>query len=241
MIYPISVREALCVIEVMQSAEEKLPKVRRWGAYFEKGRCREQNSLQHSYSITWLVDFVLDYIGPILPTLDRDLLLKCAMVHDHGEGEIGYDTLDHQKNSRTELEEYEAFVDRYSVLPVNAFEARQRAFLLQFCLQKDISHFPAYVQNLITDLKNSRLMEARLFRAIECFDYVLYALAQFDQQQNKFLLVGVLYGQKDFLRIAAQTIPGFRVFWSEEIHAWAEKFIADNPEALKEFLEVSNL
>lgn len=231
------------LIDVWRSGQIGLPEVRRWAKYAkpgpdgsDHGGVRPQDSLQHSYSITLLGSIVLHYVR--LSTnrkIDGELLLKALLLHDHGEGELGLDTLYVDKNVEGDVREYVAFVKRFNSLDPNLFHDLHTAFLLQFAT-RDLSAFPEEAHPIMLHLRETRPLEILLFDAVERWDYILYAVEQLRDNNNRCIVVQVLRNQMPHMDQLADSIPGLREYiWTDAIrkecttlleehaHQWPER------------------
>lgn len=212
-------------LDVWKSGQEGLPLVPRWSKYVGKDQgVREQDSLKHSYSLTVLGTIFLERMRDCQP-LDGELLLSALLIHDHGEGEVGRDTLYLDKTAEGDLAEYLAFRKRYEPLGPD-FRAFHRAFLLQFAA-KDPPGFPDDAKRVMADLRSGRMPEALAFDALERWDYVLYALEQYFERGNEKILVQVLRNQVPKLDRLCGELHGLRqVVWTDEIATECRAFVA---------------
>lgn len=215
-------------LSVWLSGQIALPQVQRWSKYCGRskgGGARRQNSLQHSYAIALLGKILYHKIRPYI-VLDEGLLLTAFLIHDHGEGEILSDTHYIDKNEEGDLEEYNAFVKRYSALPEEIFGEFHRAFLLQFALKAPLN-FPESACVLMAELAAQQRQECLVFDAVERWDYVLYALEQFHDRGNTRILVQVMRHQKEHLDRLAEELPGFgQEVWTDAIKGEFAHFLA---------------
>lgn len=217
----------LRIVDVWHSGQVLLPGVLRWSKYVERAEgARRQDSLQHSFSLTLLAKILIERLRPHV-TLDSELLLTAALVHDMGEGEIGQDTLYIDKSVERDLREYQAFVSRFTQLPNAELEAFCRAFLLQFAL-KSPKGFPPAACAIMDELARTRRTEALAFEALERWDYVLYALEQYRERENAMILVQTLRHQIPHLRALAIELPGFgTAIFNEGVYDWCLRFLKE--------------
>ncbi|MDP2838082.1 MAG: hypothetical protein Q8O53_02295 [Candidatus Moranbacteria bacterium] len=216
-------------LQVWTSGQVGLPKVPRWSKYHEDGHSmvRRQDSLQHSYSITVLGKVFCYKLRPHV-CLDEGLLQNALLIHDHGEGEIQYDTHYIDKTEQGDLIEYKAFTKCYSVFPTDLFCEFQRAFLLQFALKCPAS-FPTGACIVMDQLAATKKTECLAFDAIERWDYVLYALEQFLERGNEKILLQVMRHQKPHLDRLVGELPGFGdEIWTVSIRQWFDGFLVQN-------------
>jgi 5'-deoxynucleotidase YfbR-like HD superfamily hydrolase len=221
------VREAWrATLDVWKSGQEGLSLVPRWSKYVGKEQgVRPQDSLKHSYSLTILGMIFMERIRRYQP-LDEAFLLSALLLHDHGEGEIGRDTLYVDKNAEGDLAEYLAFRKRYSALGAAEFASFDRAFLLQFAV-KDPPGFPEDAKRVMASLRIGRLPEALVFDALERWDYVMYALEQYFERGHAKILAQVLRNQIAKLEVLCIQLHGLRdVIWTDEIAAECRAFVA---------------
>ena len=215
----------LHILDVWRSGQIGLSQVPRWGKYVERDQgARPQNSLQHPYALVLLGKILLERLRRHVE-LDGELVMTALLVHDHGEGEIGHDTLYIDKTVGGDVQEYLAFVRRYRQLDYDVFEVFRRAFLLQFVLKRPEA-FPFEAREIMRVLRRDRYKEALAFEAIEYWDYVLYALEQYCERSNARILVQVLRNIAPHLDRLAGQLPGFwaRIRWSgrrKKIHNMA--------------------
>lgn len=216
--------------KVWHNPQVNLPEVVRWKNYCgtkDSGGARTQNSLQHTHSISRLCDIFIVLLRPYVQ-LDESLLKTVVSVHDEGEGEIGMDTLFIDKSESIDLLEYKGFLGLYGGLRKELFDYFHKAFLLQFAL-KNPANFPEEARSEMRSLAEHYSDECHVFDTIERFDYVLYALEQFQERGNEVALVQTLRNQVPKLnQLADNTNIGIgEVIWTADIRDWAERFIRD--------------
>ncbi len=167
-------------------------------------------------------------------TLDEALLERAALIHDHGEGELQMDVPYAEKKDEDDVREYEAFRRRYGTLDRRSFDRFHRAFLLQFVNKPDAAaKLPDDARDVTVELAETRAVEALVFNALEKWDYVLYALEQYEHLENAFILAEVLGRQMAELDESARLIPGFaQEIWTPEIRTWCVHFLADHRHVL---------
>lgn len=219
---------------VWGAGQKNLPEVVRWKKYrnVDPG-VERQDSLMHSYSITLLGSMFVEMLRPYVD-LDEALLVNALLIHDHGEGELQKDTHYIDKTSQGDVEEYHAFFERFKNLPPELLAKYQEAFLLQFALKED-ERFPLDARVVMRELAVTRRNEALAFDAVERWDYVLYAIEQFEARGNKEILTQVLRHQVPHLRRLADELPGFReTVWVQAIDRDAEAFLRDREGKLVE-------
>lgn len=196
-----------------------LPKVIRWKKYWKRGS-RRQDTLQHSYSIAlfalWLFPRLSKYV-----VFDEYCVLQALLLHDIGEGEVGADTHYIDKSADGDSIECEAFFSRYGM----AFELEGRqAFLLQFVGK---ANQMGELRLELEELAQHRSIEAKIFEAIERFDYLLYAVEQHLQRGQVKILVQTLRNQIGHFDRLCDELPGFReVLWTPELETWARSLLS---------------
>lgn len=218
----------ISVLDVWRSGQISLQKVMRWSQYVEADprSVRHQDSLQHSYALMLLGFIVCDRLSRYGPVLDGLLIQRALLIHDHGEGELGSDTLYIDKSEAGDLNEYLAFVERYSSLPPSDFREFHRAFLLQFALKCPAS-FPREAKEEMQRLVRRNRDDCLAFEAIERFDYVLYAWEQERHLDNARILVQVLRNQMPHLDRLAEELIGFGTeIWTPAIREYFREFLA---------------
>lgn len=205
------------VSDVWFTAQTVFEGVYRWGR-FEQIGMRSQDDLQHSYSVTVLAMIFLEKISPYHTELDQKLVLQSFLVHDHGEGELKRDFCINVKKPIHDVEEYIAFCKRYSQLESSVFSALEKAYLLQHAGLKDNSIFPENTQNILNYLLQNKYYESLCFKAIEVWDYLLYALEQNRNIPDLIILPEVARNQIPVMDYLAQKLPGFKEeIWTPEI------------------------
>jgi len=211
--------------DVWKSGQVGLPQVIRWDGYVqdtEHGGARAQDTLAHSYSLTVLGLMLMEQL-PL--AIDKHLMTTSFLVHDHGEGELGRDILYAQKTEQGDLDEYSAFQKRFSVLG-DVYPFFERAFLIQFALKAPKS-FPPDAQRVMRMLVRENETECLFFDAIERFDYLLYALEQYEERGNTKILVHVLRKQLPHLRRLADVLPAFSNVWTPNTESLCKAFLAE--------------
>jgi hypothetical protein len=158
--------------------------------------------------------------------LDEALVLSALALHDVGEGEVGSDTLYIDKTKHGDVNEYLAFRNLYREMKPGVLFSLKKAFLLQFCLS-DYSEFPEEAQRIMDSLKKEKKFEALAFEAIERLDYILYAVEQWENGNQK-ILVQTLRHQLEKIDSLAESLPGFKKVWTKKISVWSENFLEEN-------------
>lgn len=194
------------VSDVWLTAQTIFQGVHRWSCYEHKG-IRTQDVLQHSYSITVLAKIFALKISPYIPNFNHDLLLTSFLLHDHGEGELKRDICFVSKGNGDDLDEYEAFVRRYSQLEDNVFLHLEKAYLLQYAL-KDKPEFPARVQLIMEHLAMDNYYEALAFEVVELWDYLLYVYEQVQNGCDLAILSDVASNHWARMSRLADLLPG---------------------------------
>lgn len=211
--------------DVWKSGQIGLPQVIRWDGYVqdaEHGGARTQDTLAHSYSLTMLGLILMEQL-PL--TVDKHLMTTSFLVHDHGEGELGRDILYAQKTEQGDLDEYLAFKKRFSILG-DTYSFFERAFLIQFALKAPTS-FPPDAQRIMQTLEKENGTECLFFDAVERFDYLLYALEQYEERGNTRILVHVLRKQLPHLSRLAGALPAFSNTWTPNTESLCKAFLAE--------------
>lgn len=188
--------------------------------------CRRKQTLtEHVVSITRLCMYVVVRISAY-GAVDRELLYESFLFHDDGEWMLGRDIIAQLKTPEHDLQEYSAFVRCYGTLPEKVFQQMHRVFLLQFVLGgSDI--LPADAQIIVKELREWKMREARIFRAVELLDYMQYAFEQYTERENFTLLERVVRRNLSELDGLADAIPGFReTIWTVEDTKWCCNYLA---------------
>lgn len=221
----------LKIIKLWVLCQTEMAKILRWQEPVEiRGERRTQNSLEHTYALTWLVVPFAAKLSRYVK-LDIELLLLACLVHDQGEGFTSRDILWTRKTETHDLEEYLAFTEAYKKckLPEQAFRLFQRAFLLQFALSKPKS-FPADARKIMADLVHRKRYEALAFKALENWDYFMYAVEQYQEKKNLLLLPHIIKHHCEIFNELARDLPGFgQMMWTKKMREWCVKFKEDHP------------
>lgn len=218
------------VERVWIAAQVGLPLVPRWHQHPENdehGGVRRQNSLQHSHSITRLGEMIMLQLLDHGVEFDDSLMKTAFSIHDEGEGVIGEDTLYKDKTDEQDLAEYVGFLSIYEYLESNIFDYFNRAFLLQFAIKNPVN-FPYQARMVMHVLSTVSTRECHLFEAVERFDYIMYALEQYQFRGNEKIFTQTLRNQIPKLnRIVEMTGIGFGKIWTPEIHSWCQEFVKE--------------
>ncbi len=203
------------ISETLQEAQTILTSIYRWSKYVDTG-IRQQDDLQHSYSITLLASIFMNMLNWYNPLVDQALVLNAFLVHDYGEGLLGRDICLTDKVKNDDLAEYTAFISRYSALDKKAFEQLHKAYLLQYAIEER-PDFPSSAQEIISNLRATRMIEILIFRAVETWEYILYALEQHNSG-HQTILAEVMGNAQQRLAFLSDNLPGFKeVVWTKEI------------------------
>jgi 5'-deoxynucleotidase YfbR-like HD superfamily hydrolase len=201
--------------EILQESQTIFKGIYRWRVYGNS--VRKQNDLQHSFSITILASIFMAKISLYNRPIDQALVLNAFLIHDYGEGLLGRDICLTDKVKNDDLDEYLAFVNRYSALDKTVFNQFHRAYLLQYAIDKEKPDFPPIAQEIIASLRASQMIEVLIFRAVETWEYILYALEQ-HQNGHKTILAEVMGNAKQRISFLTDNLPGFKeVIWTKEI------------------------
>lgn len=203
------------ISETLQGAQTILTGVYRWSKYADTG-IRRQDDLQHSYSITLLASIFINMLNWYNPLVDQALVLNAFLVHDYGEGLLDRGICLTDKVKNDDLDEYNAFVGKCSALDKKAFEQLHKAYLLQYAIEER-PDFPSEGQEIINSLRATRMIEILIFRAVETWEYILYALEQHNNG-HQTILAEVMGNAKQRLVFLSDNLPGFKeVIWTREI------------------------
>ncbi len=218
------------LISVWMSGQIGLPKAQRWKTYdtAEHGGIRHQDSLQHSYSIMVLARILIHYLRREGVKLDSEFFLTSVMLHDHGEGELGFDVVYIDKTPSDDLNEYLAFRKRFETLEPDLYAEFEQAFLLQFAA-KDSVIFPDQARRVMAKLREERPVEILAFEGLERWDYLFFPLEQWAERGNKRILVQVLRNQMPHMDRIVGGLPEFgRAVWTQEIRGWCQTFLTQH-------------
>ncbi len=200
-------------------------------------RGRKTNCLEHSLSMVILGMMVAPRVERHLPRLlDKALLYTTLGLHDLGEGALKSDVLFQDKTIERDVQEYLAFCEGYRDMHSDTLQGFKRAFLLQFALG-DTTAYPADAQQIMAILKVTHRYEALLFMGLEHWDYLLYALEQYQAPDRHLLipLIRVIVLSTPYLDQVANELPGFREkIWTDEARGQTQEFLQS--QEVKDFL-----
>lgn len=224
----------LAVLSVWTHLQSSLTKIVRWGKHRARNPAlRKQTNLEHTYAFMFLAMTALPKLKWFNPELDAGLILTCIHLHDVGEAETGTDTQFINKKQEIDVQEFLAFRQRMQALEIDVREELEAAFLLQFCLA-DHSLFPEDAQVVLKRLAKRFSLEAKIFAALERFDYVQYAYEGYMEHGDNVILTHVLRNQLPALEQYAANISGFDEIWKPEMNEWAKKFLAANEHVIQD-------
>jgi 5'-deoxynucleotidase YfbR-like HD superfamily hydrolase len=204
--------------------------VLRWQSYSGlNGGIRDQNLLQHSYSIAMLGSYVVEKLRPFYPNLDLGFILKALLIHDIGEALLKRDVPYTEKSPMDDVDEYVAVKKALGGLPAELRAMYLEAFLLQFCLDTDKYRlFDEDAQETMRLLAATKQWESRVFSLIEHVDYLMFMVETY-KAGNDYLLYHVLesteLGAWEGFR---ETIPRVEeLVLGVETIAWFKEFMAN--------------
>lgn len=206
-------------------------KIVRWKDYLkENPNLRRQTNLEHIVSVSFLFDYFLNF-GSLAQFFDRELVRLAIQVHEIGEIDHG-DTLYHNKKKDGHIAELKSFLSFLDSMPELGTVNRKRfieSFLLQFATDSSIDFIlfglDTNIQDIFEDLKDSRGFEAKVFNALERYDYFLYAFESFQVCKDVVILTHVLRNQKHHLDRYVDEISQFNKFWTPEIQDFSVEFL----------------
>lgn len=209
------------VLEIVTDSQTALSDIYRWGKYADTG-IRKQNDLEHSFSITILASIIMAKICDHTRPIDRQLVLNAFLVHDYGEGLLGRDICLVDKTGHDDIDEYKAFINKFSVLDKRICNQFHRAYLLQY-ITSERPDFPPEAQAIMEELRENRMLEALIFMAVETLEYILYALEQHGNG-HKTILAEVLANAEKRIAFLKNNLCGFKeAIWTEEIEKAIQK------------------
>ncbi len=157
-------------------------------------------------------------------------------IHDYGEGIRGKYVLYKDRKDEDAANEFAAFQERMSKnMTPSTFASFERDFLIQHCLKNETARalFPNRARKVMAELARERRVEALLFDAIERWDYVIYAVEQYQSYDNLQILAETLQHQCHHLdRLAKEldeTVPVFgEQIWTPKIRTFCQQIIDEN-------------
>lgn len=212
-----------------RSFQTDLHKVIRWGKYLKQGRkMRRQSTMAHTVSVTFAVSASLILLKKYNPFLDQALLLRAFNIHDFSEGTLKKDVMAHHKTDQHDVDEYNAFVVKFSHYCQPLFPEFKKAFLLQFA-EKNSIKFPLEAQEVMTELQKTNSLECMLFPALESWEYIFYAWECEIGKNHNNLLTWVLRRQLPRQQEYAKKIPGWREeIFTHEFENWVLNYLNEH-------------
>ena len=218
------------ILPIWTSTQNDLKCVFRWSRFIEKNPLlRKQSVLDHQYSVLSVIDIVLSLLKTYNPDLNELLLLRAFKVHDQPEAMYvlnGYDCLADKKTQEKDIEEYLFFKKNYIHLPAISYVVQEYAYLLQYALKLN-DLFPVEAIEIMDKIKKDNVLEARIFEALESWEYLFYAYECYLYHNDEYIFTQVIRRELSVLQKHAVIIPGFR----------QEIFRGDFEDYLKKFLE----
>lgn len=211
------------IIDIMNFAETKLQKIKRWlrivkeKPWYIFKRGRQQNVLQHSYSLGLLGENILIMIEDKLDRpLDSRILQLCFKIHDWGEPLLERDVCALDKKNSDDADEYVAFFKKIKDLPEKIQEKYKEAFLLQFCFNSNTSYFPVEAIAIMERLWLEKRDEAIFFKAIENLEYLLFSIEQAIKKEDFDYYITVCRNQFEKLDSFSNLLPALKLIWDDE-------------------------
>ena len=213
------------IMETWKTLQEGHEAVVRWGKYIEcNPRLPRQTNLHHIVSVERFFHYFLGHLKTHFET-DKQLVMDAILVHEDGEAIEKRDVLLHDKTFSGHKDEYLAF-NKMLVGSPSYRKRMQRAFLLQFVLEKDfLIDGDDDANKVLESLRKRNQHEATIFNLLERFDYYLYAVRAYDEVGDVVILVHVLRNNWCFLDSYSRVIPGISNIWTDELHKAALEFM----------------
>ena len=203
--------------EILDKSVE-MEKVTRWGKYFERGGCRKENTLQHSYKTSLLATIILENEKKYQTDFDPYIVLKATVLHDLGEIEEG-DTEYVFKTIQGDRREREFFGKLIKPLGQEIGEGLQKAYDIQTIGKKGF-------EEITGNMGEKYKKEALLFETIERYGYIIFAYRQYRRDGKEEILVQTLRNQHKKLKLLSERLPGFKeMFYTQRMHESIISFI----------------
>lgn len=174
----------------------RLSDCHRWGQF---KRSYRQTSFEHSYQIALLAGALAKRENKIGKNLiDVGQIVLHALVHDWGEGITG--DLTYEFKNHPLIKQMYTHIERQAT-------------------HEFINDFPIIKHELLTayELKEGAV-EQEFFAAIELLDYMLYAVAEYDEGNSEF--VKVFQRQHTKLLSVASQFPSIAEIYTTEVAQW---------------------
>lgn len=225
---PFPESEALSVQRVWTILQTMMTGLYRWHRFNGlEVEIRQQDLLQHSYSITFLGTTLIERFRPFLPTtfFDDHLVLTTLLVHDVPEAILKRDVSLTKKGATDDVAEYATFCIFIEGLPADLQLHLKRAFLLQFALENEKwQYFDDEAWGIMNELSTTRRAEAIMFTIIEHWDYLMYMVEQYEEG-NAYLLYECLKREVPTWAQLNSLQPAFgQLLLTPELEAWFTNF-----------------
>lgn len=206
----------------------QLSQVPRWANY--RIFVDEEDSLLHTLRDSYLIRQLITTVEQSGFSTDHQLLLAAFLVHDLGEIGQG-DVLYKHKDSANEGLEYRHFLETISSLPEDQKYMLQRAYLLQYVLDKPAKNRERFADypdaiKIINHHKRKQKLESYIFKAAERLGYVLYGLYGLLEKGYLPAIIQILRNQHDHLVSYIESLPYFeREFYTSQTIDWVEQLL----------------
>ncbi len=214
--------------------QENQEKVIRWGKQIALDpKLRHQNNLKHIASV---IDVAIRTCLQLQSHIffDTGVVLGAIGIHEHGEALLLRDYVydDKMVNVQTDVDEYFAYmeaIEKMYPFDPETVQKLEELFLLQYATKSEKwSFFPEDVQEKLSIISVLLEIEAKIFDAIERYEYLFYTLetASVDND-NQHLIEQVMVNQIKYLDRYAKEICGFDKIWTEQKSKIAKEIIAN--------------
>lgn len=198
-------------VQGLSKVIERLLRCKRWEGYT---RSYQQSSLDHSVTIALLTGHLARREKEIgRNTLDEAKLIMHALVHDFGEGVTG-DLTFRFKNDPRIKELYKKIEEEETVCQIQGVSIGGDYLFKAFILEPDS-------------------LERKFFAAVECLDYLLFAISEYRMGNQEF--VKVFQRQHSRLVEYISLFPSIGEIYTREVQEWIEGRLKEH----KVYLEAS--
>jgi uncharacterized protein YeaO (DUF488 family) len=205
----------LAFLKIWGCAQDALNQEMRWKHFLIGNHgIRQQTVLQHSYSLSLLLNWVLLQLHAYLIIAQKGLIKNACLLESWADAELRRpDDLVHREPQH-DLEDFQAFHSRFKELDGHTYDYFRRAFLLQFVGNSSLELFAPDEQRVLRDLQENCSLEASLLAFVRHVDYYYYAVEQLKKHNDARVLREVLLNTLERMDQLAERVPGAKdVIW----------------------------
>ena len=207
--------------------ERDLKKIGRWVPFQKSSNARPQTTLCHTVTIQLAGMAVIQAEQRHNPTpFNAALIYEMLALHDFGEmvrANEGFDIALPDKSVQSDRDEIDYFTKMTSDLPPLFKNLVRARFFAQF---KEKSLLTESELNCVMSHGEKLELELNIFKAVEHFDYFLFAYNEYASQGNKRIIWRVFNDSLPRFKELAAILPGFRKeIITPEILTWGDEVL----------------